>query len=60
MKKKILTRWQKAKHRAFPDTVVDWRRIKDFLGFDVIEFRFKNGEVSSSPEEYFDKLFEKI
>ena len=53
------TKWKTATHKAFPDTVVKWRKIVDSLGFETIEFKFKSGETSTACEERFNSLFNK-
>jgi len=59
MIKQILSKWETASHKAFPEKTVKWRKIKDFLGFKMIEFKFQDGETSSCSEKYFNNLFNK-
>lgn len=50
----------KAVHKHFPDTVVTYRKGKDFLGHAVINFKFASGEASSHSEKDFFELFTPI
>jgi len=54
------TKTQKARHRYFTEELVTWKVVKDVVGRDMVEFRFKNGEKSGMSPELFHETFEVI
>jgi hypothetical protein len=48
----------KAVHRHFSDTIVTFKIGADFLGTKQYRVRFKNGEVTTMGEGWFNEQFE--
>lgn len=48
----------RAVHRHFSDTIVTFKVGADFLGKKQYRVRFKNGEIATMGESWFNEQFE--